>query len=234
MLKVKNINVSYGEIQVLHNVSFDVNQGEIVSLVGANGAGKTSLIRTLTGLLKPTSGEIFFNDKDITKLESDEIVAEGIVQVPEGRRLFPELTVLQNLELGAYNKRARKHLKETLEFVYNLMPKLKALQKNICGNLSGGEQQMCALGRGLMAKPVLLCLDEPSLGLAPIIVKDVFGLVRDISSAGTTVLLVEQNVHHALEMADKGIVLENGHVVLEGKGGDILKNDKLKAAFLGA
>jgi len=233
LLKVENLNVFYGEAQVLFDVSFEVNEGEIFSLVGANGAGKTSLINVLTGLMKPNSGKIIFHGKDLIKIESDKIVAEGVVQVPEGRRLFPELTVLQNLELGAYTKSARKYRADTLKIVFDLMPKLKILKNQACGNLSGGEQQMCALGRGIMAKPKLLCLDEPSLGLAPIIVRDVFKLVKDISNSGTTILLVEQNVKHALEMADHGVVLENGHVVLNGKGGDILNDDNLKKAFLG-
>jgi len=234
LLTVDKLNVFYGEAQVLFDVHFAVEEGQIVSLVGANGAGKTTLIKTITGIVKPRSGRIVFDDKEISKMDSHKIVAEGIVQVPEGRRLFPELSVAETLSLGAYTKKARKNIKESLEWVYQLMPKLKRLEKHICGNLSGGEQQMCALGRALMSKPKLLCLDEPSLGLAPIIVRDVFTLIKEISEAGTTILLVEQNVQHALEMADKGIVLENGHVMLEGTGEDILKDERLKAAFLGA
>jgi branched-chain amino acid transport system ATP-binding protein len=233
LLKIENLNVFYGQAQVLFDVSFTVNKGEIFSLVGSNGSGKTSLINTITGVIKPKSGSIFFDGQDITKLPSNKIVADGIVQVPEGRRLFPELTVRQNLELGAYPKNARKYMKDTIEFVFTLMPKLKILEKHLAGNLSGGEQQMCAIGRALMAKPRLLCLDEPSLGLAPIIVRDVFKLIKDISSIGTTIMLVEQNVQHALEMADQGIVFENGHIVIQGKGGDILADDNLRAAFLG-
>lgn len=233
MLTIENINVFYGEAQVLFDVGFQVNDGEIVSLVGANGAGKTTLINAITGVIKPRSGSIKFDGQDLTKMESDKIVAAGVVQVPEGRKLFPELTVLQNLELGAYPKNVRKYRKETIQRVFELMPKLKVLQKQICGNLSGGERQMCAIGRALMAKPKLLCLDEPSLGLAPIIVQDVFRLIKDISASGTTILLVEQNVQHALEMADTGIVLENGHFIIQGKGSEILGDDKLRSAFLG-
>lgn len=233
MLKVKNLNVYYGDAQVLFDVSFEISEGEIVSLVGANGAGKTSLIKTLTGILKPKSGTIGFKDKDITDFPSHKIVAEGLVQVPEGRRLFPELTVRQNLELGAYHRKARKFRKETIEEVFEIMPLLSKKQNQSAGTLSGGEQQMCALGRALMARPKLLLLDEPSLGLAPLIVKAVFQLIKNINSLGTTVLLVEQNVQHALEMASRALVLENGHLVLQGKGGDILNNPQLKKAFLG-
>lgn len=233
MLKVKNLNVYYGDAQVLFDVSFEISEGEIVSLVGANGAGKTSLIKTLTGILKPKSGTIGFMDKDITDFPSHKIVAEGLVQVPEGRRLFPELTVGQNLELGAYHHKARKFRNETIAEVFEIMPLLSKKLNQSAGTLSGGEQQMCALGRALMARPKLLLLDEPSLGLAPLIVKDVFRLIKNINSLGTTVLLVEQNVQHALEMASRALVLENGHLVLQGKGGDILNNPQLKKAFLG-
>lgn len=233
MLKVKNLNVYYGDAQVLFDVSFEISEGEIVSLVGANGAGKTSLIKTLTGILKPKSGTIGFMDKDISGFPSHKIVAEGLVQVPEGRRLFPELTVRQNLELGAYHRKARKFRKETIEEVFEIMPLLSKKLNQSAGTLSGGEQQMCALGRALMARPKLLLLDEPSLGLAPLIVKAVFQLIKNINSLGTTVLLVEQNVQHALEMASRALVLENGHLVLQGKGGDILNNPQLKKAFLG-
>lgn len=233
MLKVENLSVSHGESQVLFGISFTVKEGEIVSLVGANGAGKTTLLRTISGILKPLSGNIMCNDKDMAQLQPHQIVLEGIVQVPEGRRLFPSLTVEENLKLGAYNKNARKDMDNTLREVFDILPTLKKKQKSFAGNMSGGEQQMCAIGRALMAKPKLLLLDEPSLGLAPLIVKGVFRLVTEINSMGMAILMVEQNVQHALSISSSACVLESGHLVLQGKGDEILGNPQLKKAFLG-
>ncbi|MDI3535153.1 MAG: branched-chain amino acid transport system ATP-binding protein [Thermosediminibacterales bacterium] len=233
MLRIKDVNVFYGDIQALHNISMEINQGEIVALVGANAAGKTTTIQTISGINKCKSGSIEFMGERIDNKPPNKIVEMGVVQVPEGRKLFPFMTVLENLELGAYTPEARKHKKETLEMVFEMLPVLKERQKQLAGSLSGGQQQMCAIGRGLMARPKLIMFDEPSLGLAPILVQKTFEIIKKISEQGTTVLLVEQNVQHSLKMADKGYVLENGRIVLEGKGEDLLNNEYLKKAYLG-
>lgn len=233
MLKVENLNVKYGTAQVIFDVSFEVEQGQIVSLVGANGAGKSTILNSISGVLESSSGSITLNGEDISRLPAHEIVEKGIVQVPEGRRLFPELTIKENLELGAFNKRARKHMNKNLERVYSILPKLKERSNQLADTLSGGERQMVAIGRALMAEPKVLLMDEPSLGLAPIIVQDIFQLIKQIHSEGMTIILVEQNVNHALSIADHGYVLEIGEVVLDGKGENLISNPKLKKAYLG-
>ena len=233
MLEVSGIDVGYGDVQVLHGMSMTVEEGEIVALVGANAAGKTTTINTMSGLMRPNRGSIQFRGRRIDHLPPYEIVALGLVQVPEGRRLFPYMTVLENLELGAYSREARQQRTKSLEMVFGLLPTLKDRQGQLAGSLSGGEQQMLAIGRGLMALPRLLMLDEPSIGLAPLLVKQILETVRDVNSQGTTVLLVEQNVQHSLRLAHRGYVLENGKIVLEGKGADLLGDPHLKKAYLG-
>ena len=233
MLEVSGIDVAYGGVEVLHGISMTVGEGEIVALVGANAAGKTTTLKTMSGLMRPQRGSIQFRGRRIDHLPPYEIVALGLVQVPEGRRLFPYMTVLENLELGAYSREARQQRTKSLEMVFGLLPTLKDRQGQLSGSLSGGEQQMLALGRGLMALPRLLMLDEPSVGLAPLMVKQILETVRDVNSQGTTVLLVEQNVQHSLRLAHRGYVLENGKIVLEGKGADLLGNPHLKKAYLG-
>ena len=233
MLEVSDIDVAYGDVAVLHGMSVNVEEGEIVALVGANAAGKTTIINTISGMMRPRKGSIRFRGHRIDHFPPYEIVALGLVQVPEGRRLFPYMTVLENLELGAYSREARQQRIKSLGMVFGLLPVLKDRQAQLAGSLSGGEQQMLAIGRGLMALPRLLMLDEPSVGLAPLMVKQILETVRDINSRGTTVLLVEQNVQHSLRLAHRGYVLENGRIVLEGKGADLLANPHLKKAYLG-
>lgn len=233
MLEVNKINVFYGDAQALWNVTFSVNKGEIVTIVGANGAGKSTTLRTIGGILRPRSGEITFLGKRIDSSPAYKIVEEGIAHVMEGRRLFPYMTVRENLELGAYTSKAWVKRNETLEWVHQLFPILKERKDQLAGTLSGGEQQMLAIARGLMSMPKLLMLDEPSLGLAPKLVMQVFDIVKKINEQGVTILLVEQNVHHALKLADKGFVLENGRIVLEGTGEELLKNPHVKKAYLG-
>ena len=233
MLEVSGIDVAYGDVRVLHGMSVAVQEGEIVALLGANAAGKTTTINTISGLMRPTRGTVTFRGERIDHLPPDKIVARGLVQVPEGRRLFPYMTVLENLELGAYSRDARQQRGKTLEMVFGLLPLLRDRQIQLAGSLSGGEQQMLAIGRGLMAMPRLLMLDEPSVGLAPLMVKQILETVKDVNAHGTTVLLVEQNVQHSLRLAHRGYVLENGKIVLEGKGADLLANPHLKKAYLG-
>lgn len=233
MLKVTNMAVSYGGIPVLKDVSLEVQKGQLVALVGANAAGKSTTIKAISGLIKKDGGRVTYKDQDITNWPPHRIVEWGIVQVPEGRRLFPDMTVLENLELGAYTPRARKKIKHSLELVFSLLPELKDKQKQLAGSLSGGQQQMCAIARGLMSCPELLMLDEMSLGLAPLIVKRLFDLITDIVKQGTTVLLVEQNVKHALAIADVAYVLENGTIVMSGKAQEMLGDPRLKKAYLG-
>ncbi len=233
MLRIENIDVAYGDVQVLHGMSLVVEEGEIVALVGANAAGKTTTINTVSGIIRPRTGSISFRGQRIDHLNPYDIVALGLVQVPEGRRLFPYMTVLENLELGAYSREARRQRGKTLEMVFGLLPILQERQDQIAGSLSGGEQQMLAIGRGLMALPRLLMLDEPSLGLAPLLVKQILDTVKDVNARGMTVLLVEQNVQHSLRLAHRGYVLENGRIVLEGKGEELLGDPHLKKAYLG-
>jgi len=233
LLKTLGINSFYGDVQVLHDVSLEVREGEIVVVIGANAAGKTTMINTISGLVKRT-GSVVFEDVLLDRLPSHKVASLGIVQVPEGRRLFPFMTVRENLDLGAYSKRAREGGRRNLESVFTLMPRVKERERQLAGSLSGGEQQMCAIGRALMAMPKLLMLDEPTLGLAPLMVTMVFDLVKEIRSRGTTILLVEQNVRQSLSIADRAYVLENGRIVMEGRGPELLENDQLKQSYLGA
>jgi branched-chain amino acid transport system ATP-binding protein len=233
LLEVRGIDIKYGEVQALWGVSLKVAQGEVVSLVGSNSAGKTTTINAISGVLRPAAGEIFFHRERIDRLPPYRVVDLGIVQVPEGRRLFPQMTVLENLEIGSYPKNTRGKKLRTLEKILSLFPILAERPAQLAESLSGGEQQMLAIGRGLMAQPHLLMLDEPSLGLAPLLVKKIFDIVADIRREGTTILLVEQNVVHSLQAADRGYVLENGRIILDGPGKALLENKDLKKAYLG-
>jgi branched-chain amino acid transport system ATP-binding protein len=230
---VRNLTVKYGEICVLDGISLTVRERQVVSVLGANGAGKSSLLKAFSGLLHPASGEIIFLNTPITRLECHQVVNLGLVRVPEGRKLFPSLSVLENLELGSYLSRAKMMRKSSLEKVSDLFPILRTRKSQPAGTLSGGEQQMLAIARGLMSVPKLLMLDEPSLGLSPIFVKTIFEIVKQVSAEGTTVLLVEQNIYEALLLSDKGYVLENGKIVLEGRGKELLGNEYVKKAYLG-
>lgn len=233
MLKISNVNSFYGEVQVLRDVNLHVEQGEIVTIIGANAAGKSTLISCISRTVTSFDGEIEFEGKVISKMRPDQIVEEGLIQIPEGRLLFPTLTVRENLELGSYNKRSRSNRKDRIEYVYNLLPKLKERSNQLAGSLSGGEAQMCSIGRGLMANPKLLMFDEPSLGLAPIVVLEIMKLIKSIAKEGMTVLLVEQNVRQSLKLADRAYVLENGKILMEGKGKDLLGSEEVKRAYLG-
>jgi branched-chain amino acid transport system ATP-binding protein len=224
VLRVKGIEVFYGDLQALRNVSLAVDEKEIITIVGSNGAGKSTTLMTLSGILHPRAGEIYFQEKPIHHIPSSRIVEMGIVQIPEGRQLFPTLTVIENLEMGAQFPRAKKVRKETIGWVLQLFPRLQERKSQLAGTLSGGEQQMLAIGRGLMSLPELLMLDEPSLGLSPILVKTIFKIIKEINQQGTTILLVEQNVFHSLTLSHRGYVLENGSIVLSGSGQDLLKN----------
>jgi branched-chain amino acid transport system ATP-binding protein len=232
-LEVQGIDVFYRDVQAVWDVSFDVEPREIVTLVGANGAGKTTCLRTIAGLLKPRRGSIKFQGEDVTGLPAYRLVERGLVLVPEARQLWPQMSVRENLDMGAYGKEARPHRKETLRTVLEMFPILEKRAQQNAGTLSGGEQQMCAIGRGLMARPKLLMLDEPSLGLAPMLVKQVFAALREINSRGVTVLLVEQNVHQALALANRGFVLETGHLTLSGQTKALLGDPRVKEKFLG-
>ncbi|MEM2294573.1 MAG: ABC transporter ATP-binding protein [Candidatus Bathyarchaeia archaeon] len=233
MLSVDRINVSYGGAQALFDVSLRVDKGELVALVGPNGAGKTTTLKTIAGLLHPKSGSVYFLNEKISGLPPNVVAEKGISLVPEGRRLFPFLTVEENLEVGAYNREVRKKVKDSLEWVYNLFPRLKERKKQLAYTLSGGEQQMLAVGRALMSRPKLLLLDEPSLGLAPIICNVIFNTLKELNSQGMTILLVEQNIHIALKLANRGYVMENGRIVLTGDGNELLMNEDLKKYYLG-
>jgi branched-chain amino acid transport system ATP-binding protein len=232
-LEIKDIGVYYGDVQVVFDLSLRVDKGEVVSIIGGNGAGKSTLLKTISGLIHPARGEIIFENVPIQDAPPDEIVERGIVQIPEGRRLFTLMTVKDNLSVGAYNSRASQHLDQTIEEVYALLPRLRERESQMAMTLSGGEQQMVAIGRGLMARPKLLMLDEPSLGLAPLLVKDIFSTIERIAEQGTTVLLVEQDVRHSLSMSDRGYVLEHGRVVMEGSGQELLDNPHIRKAYLG-
>lgn len=232
MLKIENLSVHYGMIQAVREVSFEVNQGEIVSLIGANGAGKTTILRTISGLNQPSKGTITFEGKPIQKKAPRKIVAQGISQVPEGRHVFPGLTVLENLEMGAY-LRKDGDIQQDYELIYEKFPILKERLNQDASTLSGGEQQMLAMGRALMSKPRLLLLDEPSMGLAPIFIQEIFNIIQEIQKQGTTVLLIEQNAKMALSIADRGYVLETGKVVLSGTGQELLESEEVKKAYLG-
>ena len=233
MLKVKNINISYGAIHAIHDLSLEVNTGEIVTLIGANGAGKTSTLRAISGLNTIKSGEITYNDKLISNIGAHKIVSYGLSQVPEGRRVFGDQTIEENLLLGAYLRKSKSEIKASMEEVFTLFPRVKERRKQLAGTMSGGEQQMLAIGRALMAKPKLLLLDEPSMGLAPIVVEEIFEIIKNIRKSGTTILLVEQNANAALQIADRGYVLETGSVVLEGLAQDLLHDDSVRKAYLG-
>jgi len=234
MIKVNNINVGYGDVQVLYDVSLDIKDGELVAVIGANGAGKTTLLRAISGVLKATSGTIEFEEQEISNRPPDKIVAKGIVHIPEGRLLFPNMSVRENLMMGAYLTRDAEIKKEQMRAVYEMFPQLKERETQLAGTLSGGEQQMLAIGRGLMASPRLLMLDEPSLGLAPMLVQQVFDLAQQINrDFGVTILLVEQNVRKSCEISNRVFVLENGRVVLSGSGKNMLENDHVREAYLG-
>lgn len=234
MLRIENLNVSYGVIHALHDVSLEVAQGEIVTLIGSNGAGKSTTLLALSGLLQPTSGALRFEDKNLLSMAAHERVAAGLVQVPEGRRVFATLSVAENLALGAYTRRDKGEIECDLEEVYTLFPRLRERKTQAAGTMSGGEQQMLAVGRALMSRPRLLLLDEPSLGLAPLLVKEIFNVVRRIRERGVTVLLVEQNAHLSLAIADRAYVLETGRIVMEGEARQIARDPRIKAAYLGA
>ena len=233
MLELEGVDVFYGDLQALHGVSLRVESGEIVTLVGGNGAGKTTMLRTVSGLLRPRRGEIRFEGRRLDQLPPDRIVEAGMVQVPEGRKLFPSLTVQENLELGAYTRRSRPERARTLEDVMARFPILRERAGQRAGSLSGGEQQMCVIARALMARPSLLMLDEPSLGLAPMVVQEIFRIIREINARGVTVLLVEQNVRQALVTSRRGYVLENGRIVLSGTGPELLESEQTLKAYLG-
>jgi len=233
MLEVSHLNTFYGKIQALWDISLKVEEAEIVALVGANGAGKTTLLNTVTGLLKPASGTIEFLGERIEGLDSHEIVELGISHIPEGRKLFPDMTVRENLEMGAYLNRVWKQKQETMEQVYALFPILKNRQSQIAGTLSGGEQQMLAMGRGLMSKPKLCVIDEPSSGLAPMVVDELFGIITNLRDQGISIFLIEQNVQQTLEIADRAYVLENGSIILEGDSNQLLEEELIKKAYLG-
>jgi branched-chain amino acid transport system ATP-binding protein len=233
MLTIDKLNFSYGDMQVLWDIDLQVNEGEIVTVVGANGAGKSTTLKNISRLVKPASGSIIFDGVDMQGLESHQVVERGIVQVPEGRKIFPEMTVLENLRMGSYIAAARKDRETNVERVFQMFPRLKEREKQLGGTMSGGEQQMLAIGRGLMANPKLLLLDEPSLGLSPLFVKIIFEIIQEINKLGVTILLVEQNVFQSLKIASRAYVLETGRVVLSGTGSELLSNDHVKKAFLG-
>lgn len=233
MLKIKNIDVFYGDVQVIWDISFNVKQGEIVALIGANGAGKSTTLKTISGILRPRKGEILFNDIPLHKIEPYRLIELGIAHVPEARRLFVEMSVEENLDMGSLKGEAKKEREITKQLVFELFPRLLERRRQLAGTLSGGEQQMLAIGRGLMSKPKLQMFDEPSLGLSPILVKEIFNVIKRIKEEGTTVLIVEQNVKQTLAIADRVYVLENGRIALEGTGAELLNNEHVKTAYLG-
>ena len=233
LLKLNNLNVHYGAIHALKDVTLHIEEGEIVSLIGANGAGKTTTLRTISGLEKKTSGEILFMDKDISKTLASDIVKLGISHVPEGRRIFPRMSVYENLEVGAITRKDKENIASDFKKSFELFPKLFERKNQLAGTLSGGEQQMLAIARGLLSRPKLLLLDEPSMGLAPLIVEEIFNIVKDINSTGTTVLLVEQNANLALKYSNRGYILKNGYIDLEGNSKDLFNNEEVKKAYLG-
>jgi branched-chain amino acid transport system ATP-binding protein len=234
LLELKDVEARYGDVQVLWGVSLSVREGEALTLVGANGAGKTTTLKTISGVVRASRGQILFDGENLERLSPHEVAARGVAHVPEGRRLFPMMTVRENLELGAVSRQARGRRAESFEQVFSLFPRLRERERQMAGTLSGGEQQMVAIARGLMARPRLLILDEPSLGLAPIIVQEMFEIIRSINREGITILLVEQNVNQSLKLADRAYVLENGRVVLEGAGSELLDDERVRAAYLGA
>lgn len=233
MLKIQDLNVFYGTIHALHDISFEVNEGEIVTLIGANGAGKTTTLHTISGIIQPKSGSVSFMGNNITGTPANRIVQSGLCQVPEGRRIFANLTVQENLEMGAYTRKDRHNLAQDYEVVFGRFPRLKERIRQIAGTLSGGEQQMLAMGRALMARPRLLLLDEPSMGLAPLFVKEIFSIIQDINRTGTTILLVEQNANMALSIANRAYVLETGRITLSGSAKELAASEEVRKAYLG-
>ena len=233
MLEIKDIEVYYGMIQAIKGISFEVNEGEVIALIGANGAGKTTTLHTITGLLSPKKGSVIFEGKDITKVPAHKIVSLGIAHVPEGRRVFAELTVYENLKMGAYTRKDKDEIEKTLEMVYKRFPRLEERKNQLAGTLSGGEQQMLAMGRALMSHPKIIVMDEPSMGLSPILVNEIFDIIQEVSKGGTTVLLVEKNEKKALSIADRAYVLETGRIVLEGDAKVLMNDDSIKKAYLG-
>ena len=233
MLKIDNLEFAYGDLKVLWGISLDVNQGEIVTLVGANGAGKSTTLKNVSRLVRWMAGSITFEGEDFANLQPHEVVERGVIQVPEGRRIFPEMTVMENLRMGSFPKSTRNDRERNIARAFSLFPRLEERQKQLGGTLSGGEQQMLAIARGMMANPRLLLLDEPSLGLSPLLVKNIFAIINEINKQGVTILLVEQNVYQSLHIADRAYVLETGRVVLTGTGQELLNNDHVKKAFLG-
>ncbi len=234
MLEVRDINVFFGVIQAIKNISFDVNQGEVVALIGANGAGKTTTLHTITGLLSAASGNIYLDGKDITKVPAHKIVGMGMAHVPEGRRVFASLSVYDNLKMGAYTRKDKKEIAQSLEMVFTEFPRLKERRNQVAGTLSGGEQQMLAMGRALMSKPRIILMDEPSMGLSPLYVDEIFKIISRIKKDGTTVLLVEQNANMALSVADRAYVLETGKIIIEGNANELLNDERVRKAYLGA
>lgn len=234
MLKISDLHVHYGSIHAIKGVSFEVHQGEIVTLIGANGAGKTTILKTISRLLKETSGDIMFLGRSIEEDPPHEVVSEGISHVPEGRRIFKGLTVMENLEMGAYQRKDKEEIAKDLAKVFRHFPRLEERQKQVAGTLSGGEQQMLAMGRALMSRPKILLLDEPSMGLAPLLVQEIFHIIEDINKQGTTILLVEQNANKALSVSNKGYVLETGKIIMEGPAKDLLEDPKVIEAYLSA
>ena len=233
MLEINDIEVYYGMIQAIKGISFEVNEGEVIALIGANGAGKTTILHTITGLLSPKKGSVIFEGKDITKIPAHKIVSLGIAHVPEGRRVFAELSVYENLKMGAYTRKDKEEIAKTLEMVYQRFPRLRERKNQLAGTLSGGEQQMLAMGRALMSHPKIIVMDEPSMGLSPILVNEIFDIIQEVSAGGTTVLLVEQNAKKALSIADRAYVLETGNIVLEGEAEKLMNDDSIKKAYLG-
>ena len=233
MLEVKGLNVSYGAIHAIYDVSLTVNDGEVVSLIGANGAGKTTTLHTITGLVKPTSGTITYDGHDLRKVHANKIVSLGMAHVPEGRHVFTRMTVQENLEMGAFSRKDKAEISRNLARVYQYFPRLLERKGQLAGTLSGGEQQMVAMGRALMSEPKIVLMDEPSMGLSPLLVKEIFSIIRQLHEQGITVLLVEQNAKMALSIADRAYVLEAGHITMEGKASDLLHDDKVRKAYLG-
>lgn len=233
MLEVRNLEVCYGMIQAIKGISFEVREGEVIALIGANGAGKTTTLHTISGLLAPKAGSVIFEGKDITKTAAHKIVSYGMAHVPEGRRVFASLSVYQNLKMGAYTRNDKEEIEESLRMVYSRFPRLEERKNQPAGTLSGGEQQMLAMGRALMSKPRIILMDEPSMGLSPIFVNEIFDIIKQVSAGGTTVLLVEQNAKKALSIADRGYVLETGKIVLEGNAQDLLNDESVRKAYLG-
>ena len=232
MLEVKDLEVYYGMIQAIKGISFEVNQGEVIALIGANGAGKTTTLHTITGLLSPKKGSVMFEGTDITKIPAHKIVSMGMAHVPEGRRVFAELSVYENLKMGAYTRKDKNEIEESLANVYKRFPRLEERRNQMAGTLSGGEQQMLAMGRALMSKPKIILMDEPSMGLSPIFVNEIFDIIQAVSESGTTVLLVEQNAKKALSIANKAYVLETGTIALSGDAKELMNNDRVKKAYL--